>query len=223
MGLENFIPKLWSAKLLVRFRKNLIFGNIVNTDYEGEITGAGDTVHINEIGAITVSDYTKYNAVSWQALTSAQKTLLIDQSKYFSFAIDDIDTVQQKPKVMNAAMDEASYGMRDAVDQYIASLYSDAAVVGSAGTVGTSTTSLTVSSGNIVETISYASRYLMESNVPDPKWIVVSPWVHQKLLLAEIGVSATAVPKITTKDQLPGSVGNVMGFQIYVSNNVSND
>jgi len=224
MGLENFIPKLWSAKMLVRLRKSLVFGNIVNTDYEGEITGMGDTVHINEIGPITVSDYTKYGALSWQALTSAQKTLLIDQAKSFSFAIDDIDTIQQKPKVMNEAMQEAAYAISDTIDQYIASKYTDSAVVGSAGTVGTSSTSLSVSSGNIVETISYASRYLSEANVPDAaRWIVVPPWVHQKLILAEIGISATAVPKITTGNVLPGTVGNAMGFEIYVSNNVSND
>ena len=87
MGLENFIPQIWSVKLFVRLRKALVFGNIVNTDYEGEITGAGDTVKINEIGPVTVSDYTKYSALTWQELTSAQKSLLIDQQKSFSFTI----------------------------------------------------------------------------------------------------------------------------------------
>ncbi|MDD5651672.1 MAG: P22 phage major capsid protein family protein [Candidatus Nanoarchaeia archaeon] len=225
MGLENFNPKIWSAKLFVRLRKALVFGNIVNTEYEGEISQFGDTVHINEIGPITVSDYTKYGALSWQALTSAQKTLIIDQAQSFSFAVDDIDTAQMKPKIMNDAMSEASYAVADKIDQFIASLYSQAAVVGSAGTVGTSSTSLAVSSGNVIETISYASRYLSEANVPEAlRWIVISPWVHQKLLLAEVGgVSATAVPKVTTQDAIPGFVGEALGFKIYVSNNVSND
>jgi hypothetical protein len=225
MGLENFNPKIWSAKLFVRLRKALVFGNIVNTEYEGEISQFGDTVHINEIGPITVSDYTKYGALSWQALTSAQKTLIIDQAQSFSFAVDDIDTAQMKPKIMNDAMSEASYAVADKIDQFIASLYSQAAVVGSAGTVGTPSTSLAVSSGNVIETISYASRYLSEANVPEAlRWIVISPWVHQKLLLAEVGgVSATAVPKVTTQDAIPGFVGEALGFKIYVSNNVSND
>ena len=63
MGLENFNPKIWSAKLLVRLRKNLVFMSIVNTDYEGEITSYGSSVNINEIGDITVSDYTKYGII----------------------------------------------------------------------------------------------------------------------------------------------------------------
>ncbi len=83
MGLENFTPEIWSAKLFVRLRKAHVFGNIINTDYQGDISSMGDSVHINEIGPITVNDYTKYGALTWQALTSADKTLIIDQGKSF--------------------------------------------------------------------------------------------------------------------------------------------
>jgi hypothetical protein len=36
MSLKNFIPEIWSARLLRHLDKNLIFKNLVNTDYEGE-------------------------------------------------------------------------------------------------------------------------------------------------------------------------------------------
>jgi hypothetical protein len=226
-GLENFIPQIWSAKLFVRLRKALVFGDVVNNDYQGEITGMGDTVKINEIGPITVNDYTKYGSLTWQALTSAQKTLLIDQAKSFSFAVDDVDTVQMNPKLMNDAMDEASYAIADTIDQFIAGLYAQAGATPSATTyIGSSGSSLSVSSGNVIETLSYAARYLSEKNVPEAgRWIVIPPWVHQKLLLAEVGgISATAVPKISTGEVIPGYVGQALGFaEIRVSNNVSND
>ena len=128
MGLENFIPTIWSAKLFVRLRKALVFGSLVNNDYEGEITGMGDTVKINEIGTVTVNDYTKYNAITWQQLTGAQKTLVIDKAKTFSFVVDDIDTAQQNPKIMNAAMSEAAYAIADSIDQDLASLHSQAGI-----------------------------------------------------------------------------------------------
>lgn len=224
MGLQNFIPEIWSAKLFVRLRKALVFGDVVNHDYEGEITQMGDTVRINEIGPVTISDYTKYAALSWQALSSAQKVLLIDQAKSFSFAVDNIDTVQMNPKIMNDAMSEAAYGVADAIDQFIAGLYAQAGVTGSSTYIGAVGSSLSVSSGNVIETLSYANRYLSEANVPEAnRWIVVPPWFHQKLLLAEVGgISATAVPKIATGDVIPGYVGQALGFsEIRVSNNVS--
>ncbi len=226
MGLENFVPQIWSAKLLVRLRKSLVFASVVNTDYEGEITGAGDTVKINEIGPITVNDYTKYGALTWQALTSAQKTLLIDQQKSFSFAIDDVDTVQMKPKVLNDAMDEAAYAIADTVDQFIAGLYANAGTTGSATYIGSASASVSVSSGNVIETLTYANRYLTENNVPETgRWIVIPPWMHQKLLLAETGtISAIAVPKVSEATFMRGYVGAVAGFEtVLISNNVSNN
>ena len=227
MGLENFVPQVWAAKLFVRLRKNLVFGDVVNKEYEGEITRMGDTVRINEIGPITVSDYTKYGALTWQALSSAQKILVIDQAKAFSFAVDDVDTAQMNPKIMNDAMSEASYAIADTIDQFIAGLYAGAGATPSTTTyIGSSGSSLSVSSGNAIETLTYASRYLSEKNVPEQnRWIVIPPWLHQKLLLAETGtISATAVPKLSTGDIVPGYVGAGFGFaEVRVSNNVSNN
>ncbi len=37
MAINTFIPALWSARLLDHLDKNLVLGNLVNRDYEGEI------------------------------------------------------------------------------------------------------------------------------------------------------------------------------------------
>jgi len=223
MGLENFNPTIWSAKLFVRLRKSLAFASLVNNEYSGEIQNMGDTVKINEIGAITVSDYTKYTAVSWQQLSSAQKQLTIDQAKSFSFTIDDIDTAQQNPKVMNGAMDEAAYAIADTIDQYLASLYTQAGIKNTTY-MGSSGSPISVSSGNVILTLSYAARYMSEGNVPEAnRMMVIPPWLHQKLLLAEVGgISATAVPKVFDNGALTsGYVGDALGFRMIVSNNVA--
>lgn len=65
--------------------KYLVFAQngIVNRDYEGEITGAGDTVRITGIGPITVGTYSKNTDIGDpETLTDAQATLIIDQQKY---------------------------------------------------------------------------------------------------------------------------------------------
>jgi hypothetical protein len=222
MGLQNFNPTIWSAKLFVRLRKTLAFAQLVNTDYQGEISSYGDRVKINEVGPVTISDYARYGTLSWQELDSAQKELIINQAKSFSFKIDDIDVAQQNPKIMNAAMDEASYGIADAIDQFIAGLYGEAGVTNTTN-MGSSGSAKSVSSGNVIETLSYAGRYLSESNVPEQNRImVIPPWLHQKLLLAEVGgISATAVPKTFDDGALTsGYIGDALGFRLIVSNNV---
>jgi len=225
MGIENFNPSVWSAKLFVRLRKALVFASLVNNDYEGEITGMGDSVRINEIGSITISDYTKYNSISWQKLTGAQKILTIDQARTFSFVIDDIDTAQQNPKVMNAAMDEAAYAVADEIDKYIAGLWTDAGIT-NATNLGTPSAAKSVSAGNVIQTITYMGRYMSENNVPEGnRYLVVKPWVHQKLLLAEVGgIGASAVPKVFDDGALTsGYVGDALGFRVILSNNLVND
>ena len=63
MSIQKFIPQIWSARLLDKLSNELVYGNLVNRDYEGEISQAGDTVHINSFGAITVKKYTKNSEI----------------------------------------------------------------------------------------------------------------------------------------------------------------
>ncbi|MDD2493964.1 MAG: P22 phage major capsid protein family protein [Tissierellia bacterium] len=227
MGVENFIPALWSARLFVRLRKALVFGNIVNREYEGELLNFGDQIHINELGPVTASAYTKGATLTYSELDSAQKTLLVDQATEFHFKIDDVNNAQTNPKLMDGAMDEAAYAIADTIDQFIAGLCAQAGATPSVTTyIGSSGSSLSVSSGNVIETFSYASRYLDEANVPKTgRWIVIPPWLTQKLTLAEVGGSgATSVPKVPDDIALRnGFVIRAFGFDIYEYNNVSND
>ena len=59
MAITTFIPTIWEARLLAHLDKALIYGNLCNRDYEGDISQAGDTVIINQIGDIAIKDYKK--------------------------------------------------------------------------------------------------------------------------------------------------------------------
>jgi hypothetical protein len=226
MGVENFIPELWSDRLFVRLRKAHVFANLCNKEYEGMLRNYGDTVYINELGPVTVTAYSKGGTLTYSELDSAQKALVVDQASEFHFKIDDINNAQTNPKLMDGAMDEAAYAVADTVDSYIAGLYAQAGATPSATTyIGSTGSTLAVSSGNVIETFSYAGRYLDEKNVPKAgRVIVIPPWITQKLTLAEVGGAggATSVPKVPDDEALRnGFVTRAFGFDIYESNNVS--
>ena len=217
MGLENFVPEVWSAKLFVRLRKSLVHASTVQRDYEGEISQYGDTVRINEIGAVDVSDYTKYDDISWQEMDSAQKILLIDQAKSFAVQLDDIDKAQVKPKLMDGIMSEAAYAIADEVDQHIAGKYSEA---------GNTVSALTVTVGAVIQNISNMQLKLNEANVPQQdRYLVVPPWYHQHIVNSvSQGISSTGVPKVRDDGVIVnGFVGELYGFNILMSNNISNN
>lgn len=92
MSVEKFIPQIWSARLLNHLDKRHVYLNLLNRDYEGEIKNFGDTVKVNQIGDITIKDYTKGTDIEApEDVSGAQQELKIDQAKYFNFSVDDVD------------------------------------------------------------------------------------------------------------------------------------
>ena len=215
--LAGLVPEVWSDVLLARLNDALVFRNVVNTEYEGEIRNMGDTVKINEIGPVTISSYsaTSTSGLTVQSLSDAQKILKIDQANSFSFWIDDIDELQTKPKVMATAMNEAAWGMANNIDEYIAALWSEAGLL----IGGTSSTGQDITSTNIMKYLAIAQTKMDEANVPEAgRWAVVPPWFAQKLVTMNI-VHNTNNSAILGQ----GYLGDTLyGLRIYKSNNVVN-
>lgn len=222
MSLETFIPAVWSARLLENLHKAHVYGqpDVVNRDYEGDIAAFGDTVKIHTIGAVTVSDYTKNTDItSPQALTDAELMLVIDQSKYFNFQIDDVDVAQQRPKVMDGAMREAAYALADVADLLIAGKYTD---VDSANTIGSDSSSTTITTAaDAYNNLVSLGVLLDQANIPSQqRWVVVPPWYEAKLRAAGGDfLHATAMGDQMLRN---GEVGEAAGFTVLKSNNVHN-
>ena len=221
MPLDTLNPTIWAPAFLKPLYKSHVFAGLTNKQYEGLISSYGDSIKINEIGAITINDYTKFSvsgststAISWQALTAAQKMLIIDQAKYFSFAVDKVDLTQNLPKPIEQGLEQAGYAMADTIDAKIAEVIGDNS--------GNIITAASVSAGSALALLSTYARKLDEKNVPqDGRFIVIPPFFHQDLLEAVSGgISATAVPKEFTGGVLAsGFVGNLYGLNILMSNN----
>ncbi len=54
---SGYIPEIWSGKLIEKFYASTVLAAISNTDYEGEIKGHGDKVHIRTKPTITIRAY----------------------------------------------------------------------------------------------------------------------------------------------------------------------
>ena len=208
------LPSIWSARILAKLEKNLVFAQpgVVSRDYEGDIRRDGDRVHIHSFNDLTVSSYTKNSTtISYENLTDTRVTLLIDQAKYFAFKVDDIDTAQGRPEIIDAAADRASYQLAEDADSYIAGLYSGASTSAPDNTV--ETTQFTAS--NVYQKLVELNVLMDQVNLPsEGRFVVVPPWV-KGLLLQNATFLAASLPST-----LNGSVGQVSGLNVLVSNNV---
>jgi hypothetical protein len=221
MSINNFIPQVWSAQILMNLHKAQIWGQpaVVNTNYQGEIKGQGSSVRINAIGKITISKNTKGTAIGLPApLQDASTVLPIDQGDFYNFMIDDVDAAQSNANVMTAAMDEAGYAVSDTADQYIAGLVAGASNL--IGTVAVPKTDLAPSGG-----VTKAYDYLVDlgvqlgnSNVTrSGRWAIVPPWYHGLLQKDDRFVKFGTDPQQNVLKN--GIVGRAAGFDIYESNN----
>lgn len=221
MSVANFIPSVWAAALLAGLKKALVFAQpgIVNTEYEGEIKQQGDTVKINFIGDITVFDVTKNTDITDpEQLDTALTNLTIDQAKGFNFQVDDVDKVQAKGDLIQGAMAEAAYGLRDKADQYIAGFY---AYAQAANLIGDDTTPIVPTATTAYEKLVDLGVVLDDANVPtEGRWAIVPPWFYGLLLKDTRFVAAGT--GMTDQVLRNGQVGEAAGFRIMRSNNIRN-
>lgn len=216
MAVTSFIPEIWSARLLHALDNAHVAANLVNRDYEGEISKAGDTVHINSIGAITVSSYTANTDINApETLATTDQTLLIDQSKYFNFQIDDVDKAQAAGDLMDQAMSRAAYALNNVSDAFLLQTIA----TGAGTTIGTQSAPIALTAANVYSEIVAMRTALDTGNASlESRAIIVPPAVYALLLQDERFVKSSQ----PTADNvlLHGNVGEVAGFKVYESNNV---
>lgn len=221
MGVASFVPEVWSASLLTGLSKSLVFGSglVVNSDYEGEIAEAGDTVHINTIGDPTISTYSRSGTLTYEDINTADQVLVVDQAKSFSFKVDDIDKRQAKGGLLETATMRAAYKLADGVDQYIEALFAGVPTANAVGTVSVTTGTPTAAYDSVLVPLKVK---LDEANVPSAgRFVVVPPWFHGRLLRDDRFVRADAAGGRIDGVQGNGYIGDAAGFNVLVSNNCS--
>jgi hypothetical protein len=218
MAITNFVPDLWTAKILVALRKKAVAGSLVNREYEGEIKRMGDSVKITSINDVTIGSYTAHNDITWEDIDDATRSLVIDQAKYFAFELDDIERAQavNGGAVMNQAIDNATYQLRDTTDAFLLAAM-NTATQGTANDLGT--VAIHTIAKNLYDSFVDLAVTLDVDNVPEEgRFAVVSPALHGRLLKLDEFVTPgdQAGPSARTN----GYIGSVAGLDLYKSNNL---
>lgn len=208
MPITTFIPKLWSARLLQAYEARLVFGGLVNRNYEGEIQQMGDTVHINTLNDITVKAYDRTKDIEDpDELTTTDQTLVIDQGSYYNFFVNDVDKVQAAGDLMDTAMTNAAARLAEESEDFlIGKVLSEAGIAMNGA----------VTKDNIWETIVSIKVAMDKAKVPqEGRHLVVTPAIEGILLTDDRFVKTAAQ---ASQDRLVnGTVARAAGFDIYVS------
>lgn len=233
-GSAGFIPELWSDEIAVRFKSNLVLGELVeNMDHSGKY---GDTIHVPTItrGAAAQNFSNQGGAVTFSAPTVNEFSIALDQWWVHGKQVPDIVDKQALPSMRKFIVDDMSYSLAKAVDDYlhgasVAGLLRGAsdlagAVIGSDGSTvfsGTANTNTGNGAALADEGVRTMIQTLDDLDVPgtDRFWVV--PPVEKKRLL---GVSRYTEQAFTGEQGggnsiRNGKVGDLYGDPVYVSSN----
>ena len=213
MAITNFIPQVWSAHLKENLHKALVFGQLCNRNWEGDIAQWGDTVHINSLADITVKPYTPSADIDEpEQLSGADTTLTIDHGAYYNFYINDVDAAQARPELMEAAMRNAARKLAEDTESYILSVIREGAGVRNSGAIP---------AGGVYELIVGIKSALDGKNVSRAgRKLIVPPMVEAELLLDNRFVTGSAV---NAERLAEGCVARAAGFDIYISNDLDKE
>jgi hypothetical protein len=232
----NFIPEIWSGKLIENFYDATVLAQISNTDYEGEIRQYGDTVNIRTTPEITIRDYVKGQTLVVENPDKPKIQLLIDKGEYFSCVEDDVDKVQSDIVLMDTWSKDASERMKIKIDQRVLTdilpgvdAFNKGATAGrisGAFDLGTTAAPISVTKDGASSTVSVIDllvdmgTVLDEANAPEQGRYVVIPakmaGLIKKSELKDASLTGDSVTPLRN-----GRLGMIDRFTVYVSHNLS--
>jgi hypothetical protein len=232
----NFIPEIWSGKLIENFYDATVLAAISNTAYEGEIRQFGDTVNIRTTPEITIRDYVKGQTLTVENPDKPKLQLVIDKGEYFACVEDDVDKVQSDINLMDTWSKDASERMKIKIDQRVLtdilpgiSAFNKGLTAGEQSAsfnLGTTGAPLIVtkdgasSTTSVVDLLVDLGTVLDEANSPEQDRFVVIPakmaGLIKKSELKDASLTGDSMSIVRN-----GRLGMVDRFTIYVSHNLA--
>lgn len=232
----NFIPEIWSGKLIENFYDSTVLAAISNTDYEGEIRNQGDTVNIRTQPNITIREYVKGQNLVVENPDAPKLQLVIDKGEYFSCVEDDIDRVQSDVKLMDMWSKDASEQMKIKIDQRVltdllpgigaSNKGATAGQQSAAFDLGTLAAPLTVTKDgasattSVVDLVVDMGTVLDEANVPESDRYLIIP-ARMAGLIKKSELKDASLTGDSTTPLRNGRLGMIDRFTLYVSHNLN--
>ncbi len=225
----NFIPEIWSGKLIENFYDATVLAAISNTDYEGEIRSFGDTVNIRTTPELTIRTYQKGMTLQVENPDKPKLQLLIDKGEYFAAVEDDVDKVQSDVNLMDAWSKDASEKMKIKIDQRVLtdmlpgiSAVNKGATAGRISgniNLGVTGTPFAVTKTNVLDFIVDMGTVLDEANAPEGDRFLVIPakmaGMIKKSDLKDASITGDSMSVIRN-----GRLGMIDRFTVYMSHNL---
>ena len=208
-------PEIWAKEQQEVFYKENVAMQIADTTFKGEMS-YGDTLNRPYRSSNAVQSYTRGTAITIDDKTDTQEQLSINRQFATGFYIDDFDKVQSRYDLISAyARDDGEY-LSNQVDADVLGEYSNADATVDDGTIwGTAGNGISLTTSNVLKTISAAKKELRKNNVSATDLFgVISPEFEDILIQYGAGRDTDMGDAANEK----GVTMQFYGYDLYVSN-----
>lgn len=183
MAFEKFKPVIWAKHIEEGLKREAVYYEDCNHDYEGDATQPGDTIKILGLGDPTLrhfSDGRLHKLDDPETIEDLSMTIPINQVCDYNFFVDDLDKRQTEGNFISKYTERARYKIQNKEDQYIADMAKDGSVVRAT----TALTATTIKNNkNFLNLIDDAYAELMSNDVPPSKDVVLTiDWKYLNVL-----------------------------------------
>lgn len=209
----QFQQTIWSKSILRSLKKITSLRNHCNFQYEKDSKNAKE-VKILSVNRPTIRTYVPGTAITRESATDSSQLLQLNQYRYFNFEVEDIVKAQSVQGLMEALTDEASKGLAEEGDKYVASIVK-ADVEANTPTVSVSSSVITLTTSNAMASVEdgFATLYGNDCKVSDMFYLELAPKVFTtyRQQLTEL---STNNPEILKK----GAVGKINNAYVCIEN-----
>ena len=209
----QFQQTIWSKSILRSLKKITSLRNHCNFQYEKDSKNAKE-VKILSVNRPTIRTYVPGTAITRESATDSSQLLQLNQYRYFNFEVEDIVKAQSVQGLMEALTDEASKGLAEEGDKYVASIVK-ADVEAGTPTVSMSSSVITLTTSNAMASVEdgFATLYGNDCKVSDMFYLELAPKVFTtyRQQLTEL---STNNPEILKK----GAVGKINNAYVCIEN-----
>ena len=209
----HFQQTIWSKAIQKDLETITSLRNHCDFQYEKDSKNAKE-VKILGVTRPTIRTYVSGTGLTRESVVDTSQTLQINQYKYFNFEVEDIDKAQSVPGLLEATIHEASLGLTEEGDKYVASLIETATEAGE-NPLPQSSSVISLTKANAMASVEdgFATLYGNNVRVKDELYLELAPavFVLYRQALTEL---STNNPEILKK----GAVGKINNAYVCVEN-----
>ena len=210
--LAVFIPEIWAQAVRASFKKGLVLGNL-GTDFSSLVAGGGDIVHIPSVADVAnIATKDPHVPVNYTNATEDKIDLNVTTHSYSSAMIDDMGKIQANSDLLSMYADSIGYKLALGFDTSLET------------TLALTTECINIAGNTVAKTIdaltlAHISKVVMENDCPlNECTLVLNPTLYASLFRIDDFIH---ISKTNTANVQNGLVGQVMGMNVVLSNNIT--